>query len=235
MRLIQPPQLEEPGDCPYLPGRKKRYEFFLAGELDGVELSRYLAEGWRKFGLYYFRPACPDCRACTPLRIPVAEFTPTREQRRVLKKAAALSARFGPLRLSDRAFAIYREHARRRFGLDVHPEEFLLNFYLPSCPVMQSEIFVEEETAGIGFLDIGADCLSSVYFAFDPDYSAFNPGTFSILKEIEQARAMGLCWYYLGYYVAECRSLSYKDRFRPRQHLDWRTGEWRTVDAPPHP
>jgi len=235
MRLIQPPQLEEPGDCPYLPGRKKRYEFFLAGQLDGVELSRYLAEGWRKFGLYYFRPACPDCRACTPLRIPVTEFTPTREQRRVLKKAAALSARFGPLRLSDRAFAIYREHARRRFGLDAHPEEFLLNFYLPSCPVMQSEIFVEEETAGIGFLDIGADCLSSVYFAFDPDYSAFNPGTFSILKEIEQARAMGLSWYYLGYYVAECRSLSYKDRFRPRQHLDWRTGEWRTVDAPPHP
>ena len=235
MRLIQPPQLEEPGDCPYLPGRKKRYEFFLAGELDGIELSRYLAEGWRKFGLYYFRPACPDCRACTPLRIPVTEFTPTREQRRVLKKAAALSARFGPLRLSDRAFAIYREHARRRFGLDAHPEEFLLNFYLPSCPVMQSEIFVEEETAGIGFLDIGADCLSSVYFAFDPDYSAFNPGTFSILKEIEQARAMGLSWYYLGYYVAECRSLSYKDRFRPRQHLDWRTGEWRTVDAPPHP
>jgi arginine-tRNA-protein transferase len=46
---------------------------------------------------------------------------------------------------------------------------------------------------------------------------------------------MGLSWYYLGYYVAECRSLSYKDRFRPRQHLDWRTGEWRTVDAPPHP
>ncbi|MDY0268326.1 arginyltransferase [Trichloromonas sp.] len=232
MRLIQPPQLEEPSDCPYLPGRKKRYEFFLAGRLDGVELSRYLAAGWRKFGLYYFRPACPDCRACTPLRIPVAEFTPSREQRRVLKKAAALSVRFGPLKLSDRAFTIYREHARQRFGLEAQSEDFLLNFYMPSCPAMQSELFVEEEQAGIGILDVGADCLSSVYFAFDPAYAAFNPGTFSILKEIEQARALGLTWYYLGYYVAECRSLAYKDRFRPRQHLDWRTGQWRTIGDP---
>ena len=233
MQLIHPPQLEELSSCPYLPEREKRYEFFLAGQLSSTEISQYLALGWRKFGLYYFRPACPDCRACTPLRIPVAEFVPSRSQRRILKKGAALTAHFGKLRLSDRAFAIYRDHSLQRFGQEPDAEEFLLNFYLPSCPSMQTEIYLDREMVGIGFLDRGEDCLSSVYFCFDTAYADFNVGTFSVLKEIEQTRAMGLTYYYLGYCVAGCRSLAYKDLFRPRQYFDWQGQSWQSAGEEP--
>ena len=31
---------------------------------------------------------------------------------------------------------------------------------------------------------------------------------------------------YLGYYVEGCRSMEYKNRFRPCQLMDWDTGEW---------
>jgi arginine-tRNA-protein transferase len=233
MQLIHPLQLEELSPCPYLPGREKRYEYFLAGQLSGIEISRYLALGWRKFGLYYFRPACPDCRACTPLRIPVAEFAPSRSQRRTLKKSAVLSAHFGALRLSGRAFAIYCDHSRRRFGQEPDAEEFILNFYVPSCPSMQTEIHLDDEMVGIGFLDRGDDCLSSVYFCFDTAYADFNLGTFSILKEIEQTRALGLSYYYLGYCVPGCRSLAYKDLFRPRQYFNWQNQSWQSVGEAP--
>jgi arginine-tRNA-protein transferase len=233
MQLINPPQFEELSPCPYLPGRQKRYEYFIAGQLNSVEISHYLDLGWRKFGLYYFRPACPDCCACTPLRIPVAEFLPSRSQRRILKKGASLTAHFGALRLSDRAFAIYRDHSSRRFGQDPDAEDFILNFYVPSCPSMQTEIHVNGEMAGIGFLDRGDNCLSSVYFCFDTDYAEFNLGTFSVIKEIEQARAMGLTYYYLGYYVAGCRSLAYKDLFRARQHFDWQSQSWQAATDTP--
>ncbi len=229
MQLLHPPQHEELSPCHYLPGREKSYEYFLAGQLSSTEISHYLALGWRKFGLYYFRPACPDCRACTPLRIPVAEFVPSRSQRRILKKGAALIAHFGDLRLSDRAFAIYRDHSSRRFSQEPDAEEFILNFYVPSCPSMQTEIHVDGEMAGIGFLDRGDNCLSSVYFCFDSEYAGFNLGTFSVLKEIEQTRALGLSYYYLGYYVPGCRSLCYKDQFRPRQHFDWQSQSWQLV------
>lgn len=229
MQLIHPPELEEFSPCPYLPGREKRYEYFLAGQLSGAEISSYLAVGWRKFGLYYFRPACPDCQACTPLRIPVADFIPSRSQRRILKKGAALSVGFGALRLSDRAFAVYSEHSRRRFGQEPDVEDFILNFYLTSCPSMQTEIQVDGELAGIGFLDLGDDCLSSVYFCFDPAYAEFNLGTFSILHEIEQARTLGLSYYYLGYTMPHCRSLAYKGEFHPHQIFDWKAQRWRAA------
>jgi arginine-tRNA-protein transferase len=233
MQLIHPPQFEDLSPCPYLPERQKRYEFFLAGQLSASEISHYLALGWRKFGLYYFRPACPDCRACTPLRIPVAEFVPSRSQRRILKKGAPLVAQFGELRLSDRAFAIYRDHSSRRFGQEADAEEFILNFYLPSCPSLQTEIYLDGVMAGVGFLDRGDDCLNSVYFCFDPAYADFNVGTFSILKEIEQARTLGLSYYYLGYWVAGCRSLAYKDLFHPRQHFSWQEQCWKPIGPDP--
>lgn len=230
MKIFQAPRLEEPVACPYLPGQEKRYEYFLAADLTGGELAELLAAGWRKFGVYFFRPACPGCRQCIPLRVPVAAFAPSRSQRRVLRAGRQLVTRFEPLRPSPRAFAIYREHAAVRFGQESTEEEFLMNFYLPSCPGLQTELTLDGELIAVGFLDLAGDGLSSVYFAFDPAWQRFRPGTYGALQELAYARQAGLDWYYLGYFVAGCGRMAYKDRFRPRQHFDW--GQRRWVPAP---
>jgi len=231
MLLLQPPQLEEPSPCPYLPGRSKRYEFFLAHQLSVGEIVGCLDEGWRKFGPYFFRPACPDCCACTPLRVLAADFTPSRSQRRVLRQNADLRVSFAPLHPDDRLFTLYREHSRARFGREVGREEFMLNFYLPSCPALQTEIYSGGDLVGAGFLDVGADCLSSVYFFYDPHYSERSLGIFSVLREIEHAKHLGLSFYHLGYYVPGCSTMLYKDLFRPREHFDWGSRNWRPVTA----
>jgi arginine-tRNA-protein transferase len=44
---------------------------------------------------------------------------------------------------------------------------------------------------------------------------------------------MGLTYYYLGYYVGGCRSLAYKDLFRPRQHFDWQAQSWQAATDSP--
>jgi len=234
MLLLQPPQLEELSPCPYLPGRSKRYEFFLAHQLSEGEIAGCLAEGWRKFGPYFFRPSCPECDACIPLRVPTTDFAPSRSQRRVLRQNADLRVTFAPLRPDDRLFALYREHSRDRFGREVDREEFMLNFYLPSCPSMQTEIHFGGELVGAGFLDVGVDCLSSVYFFYDPRLSERSLGIFSVLQEIEHARRLGLPFYHLGYYVPGCPSMRYKDHFRPREHFDWGSRRWQSVAAPPN-
>jgi len=234
MLLLQPPQFEEHSPCPYLPGKYKRYEFFLAHQLTAEEIARCLDEGWRKFGPYFFRPACPACRACTPLRVPTANFVPSRSQRRVLRQNADLRVEFGPLRPDDRLFALYREHSRVRFDREVGREEFMLNFYLPSCPALQTEIYCGGNLVGAGFLDVGADCLSSVYFFFDPIVTGRSLGIYSVLREIEHARRLGLPFYHLGYYVPECPSMRYKDHFRPRDHFDWESQHWQPVAVPPN-
>jgi leucyl-tRNA---protein transferase len=233
MNLFQHPTLEELAPCPYLPDRQKQSEFFLAGMLSATEIDTLLAAGWRKFGYYFFRPACPDCRRCTPLRVAVAEFMPSRSQRRLLKAGNALHMTFRPLCPSERAYTIFRDHSKLRFGQDTSMEEFVATFYQPSCPAMQSELYLGEELIGIGFLDHGVESLSSVYFCFDPRYAALQPGTFSILGEIAHAAQLGLRYYYLGYYVPGCPSMTYKDHFRPRQHFSWQERLWNRAETPP--
>jgi len=226
MQLLQDVQLEVPSPCPYLAGRERCYQTFLAHQVGPEELGRLLKGGWRKFGPQFFRPACDCCRQCIPLRIPTREFAPSRSQRRVLRRNRDLRTTFGPLRPNDKIFSIYRDHARERFGDTVSWEEFLCLFYLPSCPSQQIEIFLGDRLIAVGFLDFSAHGLSSVYFCFDPEFSRRSLGTYSILQEIAHARQLGLEFYYLGYFVPGCPRMAYKDRFHPREHFHWDSSSW---------
>ncbi|NIQ93234.1 MAG: arginyltransferase [Desulfuromonadales bacterium] len=233
MQILRSRQVDEPSPCPYLPGRQRQFEYFWAMELSDGELGDLLEKGWRKFGPYYFRPNCPDCRACIPVRIAVADFSPSRSQKRVLRKNRDLQVSFGPLHFTDRVFEIYSRHAEDRFRQDSDLEDFLAGFYISSCPTMQIDIRLDGLLIGVGFLDRAESALSSVYFCFDPAFSRRNLGTFSILQEIERARRLGLSHHYLGYFVPGCRHMLYKDHFRPRDHLDWQSGAWKTVTDRP--
>lgn len=231
MLLLQPETCELLEPCPYLCGRFKSSRFFLASGLSAAELQSLLETGWRKFGPYFFSPACPACRQCIPVRIPVESFCPSASQRRVLRRAAQVEFRFGPLRLDERGFAIYREHSRIRFGDEVDRDNFLLHFYFPAGPSRQSEYWLDGQQIGLGFLDLATRSLSSVYFCFDPEYSQMRLGTLSILREIEQARQLGLSHYYLGYYVPGSPRMGYKDNFHPREHYNWAEQRWFDPEA----
>lgn len=235
MQLYQPLRRGEPTPCPYLPGRSFVSEFFLAGALSAAELAVFLAVGWRKFGPYFFRPCCPECRQCIPLRVAADRFLPSTSQRRILRRNADLQVSFGTLRYSEEAFHLYQAHGRERFEQPSEREGFVTSFYQPSCPALQLELRLQGELIGLGILDLASDGLSSVYFCFDPRHSRRNLGTFGALQEIELTRQLGLPWYYLGYFVPGSPRMAYKDHFRPRQHFDWASQCWQEVTAPPAP
>jgi len=230
MQLLRATAIENAEPCPYLPGREKRYESFYAIDLDAVELSGFLNTGWRKFGPYFFRPACDGCRSCIPLRVDVNAFVASRSQRRVLRRNLDLTAQFGPLHPSEQIYDLYCRHGAERFGTFSTTEEFACLFYLPPCPTLQTELRLDDELLGVGWLDCASDALSSVYFCFDPHHASRRLGTLSILHEIALCQERGLSWYYLGYYVPGCPVMAYKDQFLPRQHYDWDNSVWRAVD-----
>jgi arginine-tRNA-protein transferase len=64
-----------------------------------------------------------------------------------------------------------------------------------------------------------SDGLSMVYSFFDPAESARSLGTFMILDHIARAKAMGLPYLYLGYWVEGSRKMDYKARFLPQERL----------------
>jgi len=217
--------------CPYLPDRKKQIRYFLASELNESDISLLLAKGWRKFGVYFFQPSCPDCSECIPVRVLCDEFKPSKSQRRNLKKNSNIDIVFAPLKYSERAFEIYKDHSSQRFSQDCNLEEFISGFFSPSVPSLQSEYYLNGELIGLGFLDKGEDCLSSVYFIYDTKFSHLGLGTFSILKEIEHAQMLGLKYYCLGYYVQECQRMAYKNNFRPREHYNWLEDKWEVTQT----
>jgi arginine-tRNA-protein transferase len=232
MIIYQRPEFTPPTACPYLPDQTLVYEHFFAGGLDGLELDWLLSRGWRKFGHYYFRPACPECRACAPLRVPVDCFRPTRGQRRVAAKGAAMRVTFGPIRYSDALFDLYQTHSRERFGQDCSFEEFAANLHSPSCPALLASYELDGRLVGAGYLDLGATSLSSVYFVFDPRVSRLSPGVYSVLREMEEARRLGLSHYYLGYLVPGCPRMAYKAAFRPHELYSWQAETWSTAQDP---
>jgi len=217
--------------CPYLPERKKQIRYFLASELNESDISLLLAKGWRKFGVYFFQPSCPDCSECIPVRVLCDEFKPSKSQRRNLKKNSNIDIVFAPLKYSERAFEIYKDHSSQRFSQESNLEEFISGFFSPSVPSLQSEYYLNGELIGLGFLDKGEDCLSSVYFIYDTKFSHLGLGTFSILKEIEHTQMLGLKYYCLGYYVKECQKMAYKNNFRPREHYNWLEDKWEVTQT----
>ena len=232
MQVFQPTTLDEHTECPYLPERSKQYRYFLAGNVTKGEMDELLHVGWRKFGIYFFSPACFGCRQCVPVRIPVGSFSPSRSQRRIWRKNSDVRVEFKPLTFSPAIFEIYSQHSVERFGQETSLDEFLFSFFLPSCPSLQAEYYLGEQLIGVGFLDYGQVSLSSVYFAFDPHYSARRLGTFSVLKEIEFARSKGFHNYYLGYFVPGCSRMLYKSSFLPCEFFSWEENTWLASPRP---
>ena len=71
------------------------------------------------------------------------------------------------------------------------------------------------------------DGLSAVYSFFAPGMEKRSLGTHAVLWLIERARALGLPYVYLGYWVPESRKMAYKARFKPSEVL--MSGTWRVL------
>lgn len=230
MILYAQPAFSAPQPCAYLPERTQVNEYFFADGLRAHELTALLSRGWRKFGIYFFRPACPHCRACTPLRVPVSAFQPSRSQRRVWRTGADVLVTFGPLRYEPALFDLYQRHSALRFAQHADFEDFAAQLHTPSCPTLLSRYELGGALVGAGYLDQGSDGLSSVYFVFDPHQARLSLGILSVLREIEETRRLGLDYYYLGYVVPGCARMAYKASFRPHQLYSWADDVWREAD-----
>lgn len=212
--------------CPYIKGETACNEFFLAENLSKEELETFFSKGWRKFGPTFFRPVCPQCTKCTPLRIDAQNFKPSNSQKRILKKNNDLTIQFNVLEFREEIFQLYKDHSYSRFNQTVNLNEFLLTHYYPSALGFQSEYYLEDKLIAVGFLDVTSLALNSVYFIYNPIYLKRNLGIYSIIKEIQFAKSQGLDFYYLGYHVKENPSLNYKAQFRPLEYFDWEKKDW---------
>jgi arginine-tRNA-protein transferase len=209
--------------CEYLPDRDSQLRYDLLPELTPDEYAQRLRDGWRRFGYAVFRPECPSCRMCQSLRVPAATFRPGESQRRAWKKnAGVVSVRVGEPSLSDEKLALWETFHRHGFETKGWPpaeERDIRLLLLNPFPTEEWCYYIGDRLVGVGYVDALREGLSAIYFYYDPDESHRSLGTFNVLSLLDAARTRGVPHVYLGYYVAGCRSLEYKARFRPHEIL----------------
>lgn len=219
--------------CSYLAGRLARSQVAAPTHLiDGSLYGELVQQGFRRSGLYTYRPHCDECSACMPIRVDVAKFRPTRTQRRVWTRQEELAIRMTSLRWDDEHFDLYQRYQSSRHpgaGMDDDMQSQYRQFLLTSR--VDTRLAEFRNSAGelmiVSVIDVLGDGLSAVYTFFDPDAPG-SLGTWAILWQIEQCRRAGLPWLYLGYWIEESRKMAYKSAFQPYQLLH--SGSWRTPE-----
>lgn len=221
-----------PYPCSYLADRQARSQVATPAHLIDTEIySSLVRAGFRRSGIFTYRPHCDHCHACIPVRLPVADLQPNRSQRRALKKHADLHAREMPLALFSDHYALYNRYQQARHpggGMDDDSREQYTQFLLQSrVDTRLIEFFDQEGVRMVSLIDVLDDGLSSVYTFYDPDVPNTSFGTYNILWQAARCRELALPYLYLGYWIAESRKMAYKSAFTPIEGLI--DGRWQPL------
>ncbi|MEJ2795215.1 arginyltransferase [Iodobacter sp. LRB] len=219
-------------ECSYLDHQVARSQVAVPAELiDGHAYSQLVQHGFRRSGLFVYRPWCDHCKACVPVRLPVALFKPDRTQRRALKRHADLQVRVMGLEYLESHYLLYQRYQVARHaggGMDQDNREQYQNFILKSnVSSFLAEFSIGNEVQMVSLIDQLDDGISSVYTFYNPDIPNSSFGVFNILWQISLAGEMQLPYVYLGYWIDQCRKMAYKARYKPIEGLF--NGRWQPL------
>ena len=211
-------------DCSYLAGRTARSLFLDPSSEPSEDVAMLLTRaGFRRTGDHLFKPYCPDCKACVPVRLKVGEFEPRRRHRRIWGRNKDLSIKVRQPAFREDWYQLYQ-----RYVLERHPHsemcppsrsqfrEFLLSRWSHSLFLC---VYHERRVKSIAVTDVVADAASAVYTFYDPQEKERSLGIYSILAQALLANVCGKKYLYLGYWINEHVKMHYKLDFSPSELL----------------
>lgn len=213
-------------------------EEFTEPSVTPAELDRLLADGWRHFGPQFFRYNLAvygnEIRRVVPLRIRLSEFKLSKSQERVLRRNADVEVDIGPVEITAEVEEMFHRHKKR---FKQHPPDSIYTFisadsFAEPCEILQQSVSFGGKLLAAGFFDIGERSMSGIYTVFEPAETRRSLGIFTILKEIEYAKAFGKQFYYQGYCYSGNSFYDYKKRFHGTEAYQW-NGRWEPLPRNP--
>ena len=104
-----------PQPCPYLDGRMERKLFTALQGEQASELNDALSkQGFRRSQNVLYRPSCTECSACLSARIRVADFKPSKSQRRAARRNRHLTRRTRAPWATEEQYELFRHYLDHR-------------------------------------------------------------------------------------------------------------------------
>ena len=221
--------ISEPAQCSYLDNKKSRSEVIVPPyEVDSYYFASLLRQGFRRSGIFVYRPHCTTCQACISLRVDVNRFNTTKRFKRIINKNKHLQCRQLPLRWEEDHFQLYKHYQLSRHNeqgdelkMRSDYKEFILNSYVDSLLLEYRD--AQNQLKMVSLIDVSDDGISAVYTFYDPE-DKNSLGHYGILCQIDLCRLASKPWLYLGYWVEDCKKLNYKIDYQPAEIL--RDGLW---------
>ena len=221
-----------PHTCSYLPEQQATTLFIdPSAQIDGEIYGQLSEMGFRRSGPHLYRPHCARCNACIPARIPVDRFQRNRQQRRIWLRNQDLRVVDRTVLEGDEYYHLYARYieGRHRDG-DMYPPspQQFESFLTREWDITHYYCFyLGDELLAVAVTDEMANGLSAIYTFYEPDQHARSLGVYAVLWQIEHAAQLQLPSVYLGYWIKQCRKMSYKINYRPIELLI--NGRWVTL------
>ncbi len=181
--------------------------------------SQLIASGFRRNGNDVYAPQCPNCNACIPARVRVADFIPNRSQSRCLAKNRHTQTIIKPAVFQQEHYDLYKRYQQTK-----HPDSNMqyattddyIHFLGSTwCDSLFVEFKIDQNLVAVAVIDQFNDAISAVYTFFDLDYAQYSLGIYAVLWQLKYAKQLKMDWIYLGYWIEDCRKMSYKNQYQP--------------------
>ncbi|HIP15146.1 MAG TPA: arginyltransferase [Sulfurimonas autotrophica] len=218
--------------CSYLDDKKQTTHYKVINNCDAKSCEALIERGYRRFGKMYFRPICATCTECQSIKIDVNNYKFSKSAKRIMKKAKNITSYIQTPSVSQEHLQLFEKyhlymHKKKGWEYSQTDSRHYYNSFVTGYADFGFEVlyYDQEKLIGVDLIDILENGISSIYFYYDPDYAKYSLGKLSLYHQIKYAQSTNKQWIYLGYYVEDCPSLSYKSQYTPYVTLQGRPHE----------